>query len=171
MARDGLVTINNAKFFKRNFAGKQLRFNPEGRRNFCVFIDDLDVAHRMKEDGWNVRFLPPRDENESERAFIQVAVNFGFRPPKIMLVTYPYANQPDKAKLTPVSEEEVGMLDWAEIETADLTINPSRWENERGSGIKGYLRTLYVTIYQDELDKKYSDVPSDDSEDGTPWEE
>lgn len=171
MAREGLVSIEGARFFKRNFAGKQMKFNPEGRRNFCVFIDDLDMAHRMKEDGWNVRFLPPRDENESERAFIQVAVNFGFRPPKIVLVTYPYSD-PKKPKLTQLEEDEVGMLDWAEIENADLTINPSPWENERGRGIKGYLRTLYVTIYQDELDRKYaSDVPSDDSEDGTPWED
>ena len=66
------------------------------------------------------------------------------------------------------------MLDWAEIENIDLTINPSHWEVNGNSGIKAYLRSAYVTIYEDELDELYSNVPdsaqSSIEEDGVPFD-
>ena len=152
MARDGFVTIKNAKIFSRNFSGKEGKFNPEGRKNFCVYIDDLRDAEAMAEDGWNVRWLEPRDETQERRAFLQVAVSFKNIPPKIILVS--------KKGQTKLDEDEVNMLDWAEIENIDLTINPSHWEMPNGNrGIKAYLRSMYVTIYEDELDELYSNVP------------
>ena len=151
MARDGFVTIKNANIFSRNFSGKEGQYNPAGRRNFCVFIDDLDVADRMAADGWNIRYLEPREEGEPRRAFTQVAVSFKNIPPKVILVT--------KRGQTPLTEEEINMLDYAEITNVDMTINPSRWEVAGKSGIKGYLRSIYVTIYEDELDELYSNVP------------
>ena len=54
MARDGFLTIKNAKLFSRNFSGKEGKYNPEGRRNFCVFIDDIKAAEDMERDGWNM---------------------------------------------------------------------------------------------------------------------
>lgn len=145
------LRIENAKLFSRNFSGKEGKYNPPGRRNFCVFIDDLHMAEQMKEDGWNVRFLEPRDENEERRAFVQVAVSYRNRPPKIVLVS--------SRGQTLLNEEDLNMLDWAEIENVDLSINPSHWDNNGRKGIKAYLRSAYITIYEDELDQKYSNVP------------
>ena len=145
------LTIKNAKIFCRNFSGKGGQYNPEGRRNFCVFIDDLDVAERMKEDGWNVRYLEPREEGAERKAFVQIAVSYKNIPPKVVLVS--------KRGQTPLTEDEINMLDWAEIENVDLTINPSPWDINGKSGIKGYLRSIFVTIYEDELDEMYSNVP------------
>ena len=50
MAR-GFLTIKNAKIFARNFSGKEGKYNPEGRRNFCVHIDDIKAAEDMQRDG------------------------------------------------------------------------------------------------------------------------
>lgn len=145
------LTIKNAKIFSRNFSGKEGKYNPEGRRNFCVFIDDLKMAAALKEDGWNIRYLEPRQEGDEVKAFVQIAVSFKNIPPKIILVS--------KRGQTPLDEEDVNMLDWAEIENVDLTINPSAWEVNGTRGIKGYLRSMYVQIYEDELDDIYSNVP------------
>ena len=151
------ITIRNATLFKTNFSGKEIPpFNPEGRRNFCVFIDDIKVAEDMEKDGWNVRWLEPRQEGDQRRAFISVAVSFANRPPKILLTT--------KKGETRLGEEEVGMLDWAEKEQVDLTINPRYWDDNGRERIKAYLRTLRVRIYEDELeaeiDERYENAPS-----------
>ena len=145
------LKIENAKLFSKNFSGKEGKYNPPGRRNFCVFIDDLRMAEQMKDDGWNVRFLEPRDETEERRAFIQVAVSYRNRPPKVVIIS--------SRGQTLLDEEDINMLDWAEIDKIDMSINPSRWENNGRKGIKAYLRSMYVTIVEDELDQKYSNVP------------
>ena len=129
------VIIRNARIFKSNFSGKEIPpYNPEGRRNFCVFIDDLDVAEKMEEDGWNIRWLQPRNEGDEKKAFISIAVNFSFRPPRIILIT-------NKGE-TKLDEETVGMLDWAEKEQVDLAINPRYWDDNGRQRIKAFLRTL-----------------------------
>lgn len=151
------ITIRNAKIFKPNFSGKEIPpFNPEGRRNFCVFIDDLNVAEDMEKDGWNIRWLEPRNEGDERSAFLSVAVNYSNRPPKIILVT--------SRGETKLDEESVGMLDWAEKENVDLTINPRYWDDGGRTRIKAYLRTMRVTIYEDELeleiDEQYKNAPA-----------
>jgi len=166
MARGGFLTIKNAKIFSRNFSGKEGKYNPEGRRNFCVHIDDIKAAEQMQRDGWNIRWLEPRDEGSERLPFMQVAVSYKNIPPKVVLVS--------KRGQTRLDEDEVNMLDWAEIENIDLTINPSHWEVNGNSGIKAYLRSAYVTIYEDELDELYSNVPdsaqSSITEDGLPFD-
>lgn len=145
------LMIENAHIFSKNFSGKEGKYNPAGRRNFCVFIDDPEVAHNLEEDGWNVRYLQPRDEGEEPRAFLQVTVAFNNFPPKCILIS--------SRGQTVLKEDEVNMLDWAEIENIDLSINGSNWEVNGNTGIKAYLRSIYVTIVEDELDAKYYDVP------------
>ena len=151
------VTIRNARIFKSNFSGKEIPpYNPEGRRNFCVFIDDLKAAEEMEKDGWNIRWLEPRNEGDERKAFVSIAVNFNNRPPKIILVT-------SKGE-TRLDEESVGMLDWAEKENIDLTINPRYWDDNGKQRVKAYLRTMIVKIYEDdlelEIDERYSNAPS-----------
>ena len=78
-------------------------------------------------------------------------VSFKNYPPKIIIIS--------RRGQTPLSEDEINMLDWAEIETVDVSINPSSWEVNGAHGIKAYLKSIYVTIVEDELDEKYYDVP------------
>lgn len=147
------LIINGGKIILRNFSGKPGDYNPEGRRNFCVEIADERLAETLKQDGWNIRRLNNKTNPEDYKNILQVTVNFGYKPPKIILISSHGKNV--------LPEKEVNMLDWAEIKNADLIITPYVW-NERGN-IKAYLKALYVTIEENEdeieLEKKYYDLP------------
>lgn len=144
------IIIEDATIRFRNFSGKEGRFNPAGRRNFCVFIDD-DLAETLEADGWTIKRLKPKEEGDSDQAYIQVTVKFGKVPPKVVLIT-------SKGKSI-LDEDDINILDWADIAKADVSIRPYDWEFGGRSGRRAYLKALYVTIREDELEMKYMDVP------------
>lgn len=144
------ITIENARIGFRNFAGKEGRFNAPGKRNFCVFLDD-DLAETLTRDGWNIKYLQPREEGDEPQAYLQVSVMFGAIPPKIVLVTSRGKNV--------LEEDEINILDWAEIENVDIIIRPYNWEMGGKTGVKAYVKSMYVTVVEDRLEEKYADVP------------
>lgn len=143
------ISVEDAQILFRNFAGKEDQYNRAGDRNFCVIIDDPEVAQQLSDDGWNVRVLRPRDPEDEPRHYMQVKVSFKNIPPSIWLVT-----KHGKTKLT---EETVDSLDYADLKSVDLIINPYRWEVNGKTGVKAYLKTGYFVINEDEFAAKYAE--------------
>ena len=143
------VILEDAQIRFLNFAGREGQYNREGDRNFCVLLND-PLADQMARDGWNIKTLKAR-EDEPERPYIQVSVGYKGRPPRIVMIT--------SRGRTDLGEKEVELLDWVDIKHVDLIIRPYEWVVGGKGGIKAYLKSLFLTIDEDFLELKYSDVP------------
>ena len=140
------IVMEDAQIIFRNFSGKGNRYNREGSRNFCVVIPEENYDD-FSEPGWNIKELKPRDEGDEPLKYTQIMVNYLNSPPKIVLVS--------GKKKTILDEESVGILDWEDITHVDLIINPYLWEINDTSGIKGYVKTMYVTVYEADFESRY----------------
>jgi len=150
-AKDNTVLMEGVRIIFRNFSGKEGQFNREGDRNFAVLLDPA-TATAMAEDNWNIKWLKPRDEEEEQdpQAYLPVSLNFKGRPPRIVLIT--------TRGRTNLDEDSVEMLDWADILNVDLIVRPYEWNVNGKTGIKAYLQSIYVTIEEDTLEQKYSEL-------------
>lgn len=164
--RLGEVTIENAGLIFKNFEGRPSEFNAEGNRNFGLLLRD-DLAEKMLADGWKVKYLKPRNEDEEKhpQAWISVKVKYGKIPPVANLIT-------SRGK-TKLSEDTIGQLDYARIKNVDLIIRPYQYAEmkNRPAGVSAYLKSIYVTIQEDALEEKYGSLPdADDVADVIPFE-
>lgn len=143
-----MITIENAQIRFTNFAGAPDKFNRQGgKRSFAVFLEP-GLAEELRKDGWNVKQLRPREEDELPQDYMQVKLVYGQRPPKIAIVN-PNGSQ------TQLDEETVGLLDTAELVNVDLVIRPYDWVIDGKQGRTAYVKSLYATLAETELDRRY----------------
>lgn len=150
--RLGPVTLEGRRIIFRNFAGKEGNFNAEGARNFAVVLEE-EEGQLMQADGWNVKWGKPRDDEEPLPPYLKVNVKYGTRgqPPRVVLIT-------SRGK-TALDEDLIQLLDWADIINVDMIIRPYSWDISGRQGVSAYLKSIYVTIREDELELKYNEVP------------
>lgn len=156
MPQDNTVVMEGVKLIFRNFEGKEGQYNRAGDRNFGVLLEE-SVALAMQSDGWNVKQLKVREEEKAEDPdavgdyWIQVALGYGKgRPPRVVMIT--------ERGRTNLDEETVSQLDWVDIQNVDLIVRPYNWEANGKTGVKAYLQSIYVTIDEDDLERKYADL-------------
>lgn len=154
MAKSNIV-MENARLIFRNFEGREEKYNRKGDRNFGLIIEDSEVVQQLAEDGWNIKELTPKNNDDYDDTpeviyWLPVTVRFDNVPPKVMLVT--------RRKKTRLNEDNINTIDYANIAKVDLTVTPYDWEVNGKSGTKAYLQTMYVTINEDEFADKYADL-------------
>ena len=146
------VLMEGVRIIFKNFAGKETKYNKEGTRNFAVLIDD-QVAETLAADEWHVKWLNPREDDEDgvPQAYLPVTIRFDVFPPRVVLIT--------SRGRTHLDDDSIEMLDWANIINIDLIVRPYPWGPINGkSGIKAYVQSMYVTIEEDVLEMKYSEL-------------
>lgn len=150
---DNLV-FENARILFRNFKGEGGTYNRVGNRNFCVIIPDDEMAEKLRDDGWNVKLLAPREDADEPTYYMQVGVAFNAYPPTVYMIS--------GNKKTLLDADTIETLDYAEFKNIDLIIRPYSWEVSGKSGIKAYLKTGYFTIEQDRFVDKYANLDRED---------
>lgn len=152
---DVTLTMEGVQIIYRNFAGAATPFAPAGDRKFSVRLDEENYL-RMQEYGWPVKMRLPKEEGDDPLFHLPVTLKYrnrrgeAIRPPVVVMVT--------SRGRTRLEEEDVKMLDTAAITNVDLIVRQVPWEVNGKTGIKAYLRSIYVTIEEDELEKKYADL-------------
>jgi len=149
MPTEATVLMEDARIIFRNFEGREGRYNRAGDRNFCVLLPE-ELAAQMAEDGWNIKALKAREQGDPDQPYIQVTVGFKFKPPKIVLITSRGRND--------IGEDMIDMLDWIDIAKVDLIIRPYDWNVSGNTGRTAYLKTIFITVNEDELELKYAEI-------------
>ena len=135
------VIIKNATLGRgpyRNFSGMKTEYNRAGNRTFSIFLPE-ETAVILQEEGWHVKHKPPRREGEDDRWQMDIAVGFDRYPPTIKVTSA-------DGTTSFLTEESVGILDSADIESADIELRPYNWEVNGKVGVKAYLREMDVKL-------------------------
>ncbi len=157
--------LENVRIIFRNFSGEaRPPFNAKGDRNFSVVLEPA-VAEAMKNDGWNVKFRQPKDEEGDVLIHLPVKLGYVGRPPAVYLITSRGRNM--------LTEGTIELLDYAEITNVDVILHPYEYDVNGSQGVKAYVKTMFVTIHEDELERKYAaleDVGGQQEPSTPPWE-
>lgn len=143
------LLLQDADLLFRNLSGRTEGFNTGGDRNFSVKLEP-GLAQKLKAEGWRVKQLKPREEGQEGDYHLKVTANYKTgRPPRAVLISSQGA--------TDLGPEQVGMLDAVDIQNVDVLIN-GWWSDNAGGGYGGFLKSIFVTIREDELEQMYADV-------------
>lgn len=144
------IAMENVQIGFKNFEGREGPYNRKGQRDFVAFLDD-EFAKELEAEGWNIKWPKPNDyinpEEDDRNPYLPISVGFDYYPAKVYIISNENVN--------PIGEEEVEMLDWAELENVDLVVRPYEWEVNGKKGIKAYLKAGYFTIVTNAFDEKY----------------
>ena len=142
------ITIEGARIIFRDFSGEKNRYNND--KTFTLALEE-ELADRLYSDGWPVRWLEPRNDDDERTPILTVKLMFGKYPPQVVMISG------GKKKI--LTESEVHILDWANFEHVDVKITPYNYDFNGKKGVKAYLKSLWVTIAEDEFERKYQDLP------------
>jgi hypothetical protein len=149
------IKLEDVRLIWRNFAGEERPFNAKGKRNFAIPLDE-PLALELAEIGWAVKAKPQDDGSTLYHLPVTVKMD-GRMPPRIFMITK------SLNKRTPLDEDTVMLLDYAEFDLVDVILRPFNWDVSGKQGVAAYLKTMFAFIHEDDLEKKYSHIPVDGS--------
>lgn len=144
------LEVEDARLLYLNFTGREGKYNAKGQRNFVLVLPE-DKGKELKALGWNVKEKPPREEGDAWSYQLTVAVRYDYKPPKVWMIT--------SKNRTELPEDLVEMVDYADIETVDVVINPHHWHVNGNTGVKAYLGELWFKIHESSFALKYDSIP------------
>lgn len=150
--KDGSLSVENARIIWTNFSGRPTKFNAAGGKRTFNLVLDRDTADTLAADGWNIREIEPRNEGDEPMYVTEITVGFGQFPPKVYLIDG-YTK-----RMQPLDEETIAQLDNIDIENVDVMVRPYNHgvANSRGTTVKGYVKSLYVTQDNSDFNGKYA---------------
>lgn len=159
-------TITNAKLLRkpfRNFEGRPSKIHPQGGvREFCVAIEDPEMAQQLAGFGFNVKTLTNRDGMyDDDLHYLSIKVSYYDRygnpvryPPRFKIFT---ANNECYYE-----EENIKELDSAELEDVKIKFSP----HYNKVGDKEY-QTPYLNLFQAIM---VDDFAFEDEDDDMPFD-
>lgn len=155
----GIIQIDGARIIFRNFSGRGTDYNREGDRNFCVVIDDQDVADRLIDEGFNVKIREPREDGEEPFMYMKVNVKYHKKGSDLARLN-PTAVLVSGRNRNSLDEESICCLDSIDIANVDMDISGSNWTVQGRSGRSAYLSKIYVTQEVDRFAARYAEEES-----------
>lgn len=152
-----VITIRDAAIIFKNFTGEKKQYNAEGDRNFSVMLNEAD-ALGLQDQGFNVKPIKQREDDDEQLYHLKVKINFANRPPRVWLVSNIDPETGIGRSRNMLGEGMVGILDQLESTRVDLTLTPYDWDVNGKSGRTLYLQSLFFTMYEDELEQEYANV-------------
>lgn len=161
------ICMEGAELVFKNFAGKTktvrgMTVNTPRRdgtpdRNFGVVINDLSLAQRLINEGWNVKQFHNDDPNAEPDYWLPVKLTFRTQDhnpsnTKVMMIN------PDGSAVR-LFADTVSTLDHVRVGRANIIITPFEWASPQGAGITAYTRTLYCFVEDDDPWAKYFETP------------
>lgn len=150
---DRTILIDDAHIMFRNFSGAPDKFNALGGKRYFHAVIPPQLVATLEEQGYNIKYLKPREEGDLPTAHLKISINTeGRQPPKVYVV-----NSKGRRQLTP---EMFPMLDWADFGRIDLIWNryTRQWPDGRTT-TTAYLQTFFGFVREDELEQRYSEIP------------
>lgn len=139
----------------KNFSGTKTKYNAEGNRNFCVRIDDPELATTLSEDGWNIKIRPARDEDEDALYYVKCNLRDNSKvPPDV----YSVQERGGRLVRTKVEPENWGIFDTLYIESIDVELTPWKSKDADPDDPYGaYVKTLFVHVPNNDFANMYAD--------------
>ena len=153
------IDLTNHRIIYRDFDGTKAEKNGFGReRTFLVALNP-EEAENLADEGWPIKAREPRNEEEERLYFMSVKVNFGKKPPKVVILN------PISKRKKVLDEHTIGELNWIDIlDVPAMVIRPYHYDFRGREGVTAYLNTLYVTKRVDPLEEKFADYVDEDDD-------
>ena len=156
MARNSTTIMGTRFIFRVNLSGAPDRFNPNGARPNCNITIPSDLVPSLREQGYNVRELAPREGCPEDASTYTLKLNCSFggmSDPRIVVLSGDPEDDPRTMDRAVLTRETIGIIDFADVWNVDVTFNPYYY----GSGDKAsaYIEKMYVCVRPDDIDRKY----------------